>query len=135
MNLKQVLYASRAAASVTEFDVRNVLSVSRRNNRRADVTGCLLYSGRHFIQVLEGDAEVLDRLVARIANDPRHDGVQVVVDQTVTARRFPDWSMGILFKLDTADRIEALLGGGTLLHAAALELMMDVNPDSVIGTL
>jgi Sensors of blue-light using FAD len=133
--LRQVLYLSRAAGEVTDVEVRRILFASRRNNRRRDITGCLLFSGRHFVQVLEGEREVLSDLIAHIGADPRHDNVQVVVDQEVRIRRYPNWSMGILYKLEVADRIEAILAGAACPPDIAFGLMSDVNPDSVMGAL
>jgi len=133
--LRQVLYISRAAAAVTDPDVKKILFASRRNNRRKDITGCLLFSGRHFVQVLEGDRAALSELIAQIAADPRHDNVQVVVDHQVKMRRYPNWSMGILYKLEVVDRIEAILAGADCSSDIAFELMSDVNPDSVMGAL
>ncbi len=133
--LRQVLYISRAVGAVTDPDVRKLLFVSRRNNRRKDITGCLLFSGSHFVQVLEGERTALSELIAQIASDPRHDKVQVVVDHQVKMRRYPDWSMGILYKLEVADRIEAILAGAECTSEMAFDLMSDVNPDSVMGSL
>ena len=133
--LRQVLYISRAADGVTDAEVRKILLVSRRNNRQRDITGCLLFSGRHFAQVLEGERKVLGDLIAVIAADPRHDKVQVVVDHQVSVRRYPDWSMGVLYKLEVADQIEAILAGANCSHEMAFDLMSEVNPDSVIGAL
>lgn len=43
--------------------------------------------------------------------------------------------MGILYKLDVADRIEAILAGADCPPAVAFALLADVNPDSVMGAL
>ena len=87
------------------------------------------------MQVLEGDRAALSELIAQIAADPRHDNVQVVVDHQVKMRRYPNWSMGILYKLEVVDRIEAILAGADCSSDIAFELMSDVNPDSVMGAL
>lgn len=133
--LRQVLYISRAAGAVTDAEIRRILFASRRNNLRRDITGCLLFSGRHFVQVLEGERATLSALIQVIAADPRHDSVQVVVDHQVVRRRYPEWSMGLLYKLEVADRIEFMLAGGECSPERAFDLMSNVNPDSVIGAL
>ena len=133
--LRQLFYLSRAAAALTDLEVRQILQISQRNNRRKDITGCLLYTGRHFAQVLEGERALLDELVDRIARDKRHTELVVAIDQQVSVRRFPDWSMGILYKSDAADRIEDALVSGRLSAELALELLADVHPDSVMGAL
>lgn len=133
--LRQMFYLSRAATTLTDVEIRQIVQTSQRNNRRKDITGCLLYSGKHFAQVLEGDAAALDELVARIAKDSRHSGFVVVIDRDVSVRRFPDWSMGILYKLDIADRMEAILGAGRPSDELVLELLDQVKPDTVMGAL
>ena len=133
--LRQVFYLSRADAAITDQAVRQILLIAQRNNRQKDITGCLLYSGTHFAQILVGDPAVLDELVSRIRKDARHNSIVVAIDRETSIRKFPDWSMGILYKLDLADRFEALLSGEQLSEGVALELMNAVNPDTVMGSL
>ena len=133
--LRQLLYLSRADPALTTVTVQHILRVSQRNNRRKDITGCLLYSGQHFAQILEGNSAGLTELVSCIAKDPRHHNLVVAVDHEVDARTFPDWSMGILFKLDVADRIEALLAGEHLSEDLTFELLNEMKVDTVMGTL
>ncbi len=53
----------------------------------------LIYSGRVFIQVLEGASRDLDRLLEVIKQDYRHTNVTVIHDQPIERRRYPGWSM------------------------------------------
>lgn len=85
--------------------------------------------------MLEGEPAAIDELLARIRKDSRHHGFVVSIDHEVAARKFPNWSMGLLYKLDTADRMERLLTGERLSPEGALEPLDEVNPDSVMGTL
>lgn len=134
--LRQLFYLSRADSKITEQDVRQILLVAQRNNRQKDITGCLLYSGAHFAQVLEGDAKALDEVLGSIKNDARHHSIVVALDHEVLERRFPDWSMGILYKLDMEDRVERLLVGDSEVRKRdAFGLFKDVSPDSVMGSL
>ena len=133
--LRQLFYLSRAGAQITDSDVRQILLTSQRNNRRGDITGCLLYSGKHFAQVLEGRPAALDQLVARISEDKRHTDLLIVIDHKVTKRRFPGWSMGILYKLYIEDQLEAFLAGGPISSGDAVKLLGEMNPDTVMGDL
>ena len=56
----------------------------------------LLYHGRSFLQVLEGDEAIVQRLFSRIERDPRHHQVSVIDASTLFGERrsFGDWSMG-----------------------------------------
>ena len=134
-DLRQVFYLSRVDSALTDPEVSQILSISQRNNRRKDITGCLLYSGRHFAQVLEGNPDLLNDTLARIAKDGRHCDVKIVMDRMVVSRAFPNWSMGILYKLDVDDGIESLMAIPSPSEDRVHELFADVKPDTVMGTL
>lgn len=136
MNLRQIFYVSRAVDDVDERSIRNILAISRRNNRMLDITGCLVCSGRHFAQVLEGREEPVAELIGRIGNDPRHRTVKVLVDRSITLREYPLWAMAYLHDLERADELEGLLQEGsepTPRHS--LRLMARLRPDTVAGAL
>jgi hypothetical protein len=133
--LRQLFYLSRACAGLTEPDLHRILHISRRNNRRTDVTGCLLYTGRHFGQVLEGRGAALAELIDRIAADQRHTEFFIALDHPLPRRSFPDWSMGILYRLDIADRMEEILTQRPAFEESALRLLPEMRPDPVIGRL
>lgn len=133
--LRQVFYVSRVAHALSALEVQGILLTSQRNNRHRDLTGCLMYSGRHFAQTLEGAPHDLAPLLERIVADPRHTGCQLLLDHPVERRRYPDWSMGYLYSLDLVDRLEALLAGPTLTREDALEAMSAITTDSVMGSL
>lgn len=135
MRLRQFFYLSRPTAAPTEPELERLLQISQRNNRQGDITGCLLYTGRHYAQILEGEADAVAALVERIAGDPRHGDLTVVADQDIALRSFPDWSMGFLYKLDVVDRIEAVLGAEHVTEEQVLALMADMRTDSVLGSL
>ncbi len=48
------------------------------------------------MQLLEGDAAELNRLMDRIKEDRRHFGLSVLVEQPAADRLYPDWAMGYL---------------------------------------
>ncbi len=89
-----LVYVSAAVAIPTEAELRMLLLVARRNNRRAEITGLLLYGDGAFIQLIEGDERRVRELYARIAADPRHRRVTTLLEGTVPTRHFPDWRMG-----------------------------------------
>lgn len=89
----QVLYRSRAAYLPSEAQLEELLHQSRHFNNEHQVTGLLLYSEGHFVQVLEGPAEVIQPLYGRIQQDPRHTQVETVSEGPIPARRFAAWSM------------------------------------------
>jgi len=75
-------------------DLLEILAVSRKNNKLQNLTGMLLYGEGTFIQVLEGDDEILKRTYKSIEHDTRHKNIIKMAEGEVTERNFPEWSMG-----------------------------------------
>jgi hypothetical protein len=95
MDMVHCIYCSAAAGpgfSTTELEA--LLEVSRWNNSRLGITGILLYHGRSFFQVLEGERAVVEALYERIAADKRHSRVTKLILEPIEERDFPDWTMG-----------------------------------------
>lgn len=109
--ISQYLYIS-TAPSLSRDDVDAILESSARNNPAAGITGLLLYNGRNFLQLLEGEKAPLDTLMARIAEDPRHGGVSVLHVSEVKERTCPQWAMKRVFIAESiANRRELLEEG------------------------
>ena len=89
-----VIYISTATARLPGDDLDDILARSRRNNPVADLTGMLVYADGSFIQALEGAEPDVDRVMDRIAKDPRHRDIVVLARYPVAERQFPGWSMG-----------------------------------------
>ncbi len=89
-----VVYASSATQRFTEADLRALLLKARANNARDGITGLLLYRGGNFMQVLEGTKTAALAKYQRIARDPRHRGLVLLLSGEEKERQFPDFSMG-----------------------------------------
>jgi Sensors of blue-light using FAD len=88
------IYSSAAAHTVEATDLANLLEKARENNQRLGLTGMLLYAEGSFFQVLEGQAEVVDALYARIESDKRHTQVTKIIREPIPQRFFTEWTMG-----------------------------------------
>jgi len=86
--LVRLLYASRAAAPLTEGVIESILDQCRR------VTGVLCFSDDVFIQILEGGRDEVCDLFNAIVCDPRHGKVRILVYEEIPERRFGGWTMG-----------------------------------------
>ncbi len=93
MALSQIAYVSAAPGPLEPDEVAALLSQSRRNNVRDDVTGILLASRCGFVQVLEGPALALRALYERIEDDPRHRDIVMLHKGDVRLRAFPECAM------------------------------------------
>jgi len=92
--LIQCIYASISTPSFLESQIPQLLEHARTNNARLDISGMLLYIDEGFFQVLEGPAESVDTLYAKICSDRRHSRVAQIIREPIAERKFPDWSMG-----------------------------------------
>jgi hypothetical protein len=92
--MHQVVYSSAAVVPFTEAQLTELLARARLNNDRLAVSGMLLYHEGSFLQVLEGDAAVLEGLFTTISADKRHHRVIALLKREVDERHFGDWKMG-----------------------------------------
>lgn len=90
----QTAYFSSASGSITESDVAIILANAQTKNKALGVTGMLLLMDQVFFQVLEGDRQVVEDLIARIEKNPLHGGLIRVHSVEREERLFPGWSMG-----------------------------------------
>ncbi len=92
-------YCSRASfnpapkSGGVDPEVNRILVESRRNNRELGVGGVLHFGEGCFFQYLEGPADSVDALYARICRDERHHDVQRLTRRPIASRRFEGWSM------------------------------------------
>ncbi|MDZ8170785.1 BLUF domain-containing protein [Microbacterium xanthum] len=93
-DLVSLVYVSNARAALGDPELQRILTGSRENNDRLGVTGMLLHRNGRFVQILEGPADTVHALVERIAADPRHADLRVLLDEPIDERQFTAWSMG-----------------------------------------
>jgi hypothetical protein len=93
MSLFRLIYASRAAESLTAADHEQILESSQRNNGKAGVTGILAFGAREFLQCLEGSREAVNATYHRILADPRHRELVLIDCRDVEQRWFGEWGM------------------------------------------
>lgn len=93
-------YCSAATSLMSSADLVELLRTSHRNNQRDRISGMLLYHEGSFMQVLEGEPELVHATYARIVKDPRHRSVIKLTEAALPERNFGSWAMS--FK-DTRD--------------------------------
>jgi hypothetical protein len=90
----QLSYVSSADTDMSASDLLELLQQCLKNNPPLGVTGMLLYGNGTFLQAIEGDDAVIDRLVEKIAKDPRHKRLQFFSRKQIERRQYAEWSMG-----------------------------------------
>lgn len=69
--LQEIIYVSTLAADAPIRVVADIAVKARSNNQQRDITGLRVFDGMHFCQQLEGCAQEVAALMARIRADPR----------------------------------------------------------------
>ena len=91
--LNSMIYKSRSKDLANLDLVESILESSTRNNPKNGITGVLVVTETHFLQVLEGEFESLNATFERICLDKRHDKVQLISFAEIKERRFANWAM------------------------------------------
>lgn len=92
--LERLVYCSRACIDTASLQaISELLGEAQRNNAREGLTGALAINDGWFLQVIEGPATAIDRLLGRLDADARHTELVVLSRRPVSGRLFRDWSM------------------------------------------
>ncbi len=91
--MRQIVYFSTAADRQSASTIAGILAESREYNLRDQLSGLLVAGGHRYLQVIEGEAGVVEATMGRICRDQRHLGVNVLVDRALPRRSFAAWSM------------------------------------------
>lgn len=94
--IQRLIYCSRVARSVRYADAQQIARASATRNAKVGVSGLLVYTPSHFIQVLEGPSDHVQATFERIHNDPRHEQLQVLEEARPHAPEFKEWPMHVV---------------------------------------
>jgi len=87
--------AIEGAQSDIDAEITKILKTASKRNTQLNISGALLYSGGYFCQILEGERDALDQLMAGIAGDPRHTDVCIVSAEPIEERGCKKWAMAL----------------------------------------
>jgi hypothetical protein len=93
MGVRQIVYSSLATKKMLKSDLYMILRQARLNNEQRGVTGILIFSDGYFFQVLEGEENIVSDLYKTISGDDRHSDIQLLLEEGLEKRSFPDWGM------------------------------------------
>ncbi len=121
--LCRIVYSSQAAPDLLATELESLLARARASNESDGITGALIFVDGVFMQVLEGQRDAVEALMARIASDTRHSEVTVFHRADIEQRAFASWCMACLSP--DADEVAAWAGldGGTTIG----ELLADMR--------
>lgn len=99
--LVRLIYASRPSQQVGIHGVNEILTISKKNNIKDNITGALVYSEHVFLQCLEGPRNEVNTTYRRICADARHTDCVLLQYMDIDFRLFGRWDMGsIQFKAE-----------------------------------
>ncbi|MFY9291944.1 MAG: BLUF domain-containing protein [Methylorubrum rhodinum] len=123
--IHQLVYYSRNTVSGGDramlTNMREILSVSQRNNSRDGITGFLIFDKTWFIQILEGERARVTETYNRIARDTRHSAATIINVRDVQARLFPNWTMGGAMRTPEVQEVYLQHGFGGALQPSRLK--------------
>lgn len=124
MALLELIYTSRSTAKPGTSHVQDILASAEKNNVASFITGLLLFDGERYIQVLEGEAENVEKIYDIIFNDDRHDTIELLHNGPILGRSFEGWRMAY-------DAIPKGLLEGLSEHMGVVSL--ELEPDDIAG--
>jgi len=96
MSLIQLIHLSRASRPMSLSALVGLMVQCRERNRIEGITGVLMYHDQQFVQLLEGDTQVVAEVYDTICRDARNTRSRVVFEGATPGRDFPEWSMAFL---------------------------------------
>lgn len=123
--LERLVYVSTAASrqDLTKQAAR-IADEAESWNAEQGVGGVLAAHDGHFVQALEGDRPVLDRLLKRLEDDPRHYDLVLIDRWRVDERLFAGWAMaGVAMDAAIRTGLDALIADPTVSPRALVETM------------
>ena len=91
--LSKIVYRSKAARTLSPYDIHELTRTAQARNAREAITGVMVHDDGRFFQWIEGPADNLGRVMHSIRHDERHTDIEILGDEPVEARAFDGWSM------------------------------------------
>jgi hypothetical protein len=106
--LRRLAWSSVPSQSFSAARLNEIVALSRRNNERNHLSGMLLFTGAHFLAILEGHEWDLNKLWLRLERDDRHCDLIRIGDELCGKRWFPEWMMAYTDHAVVGPQIEKL---------------------------
>ncbi len=91
-----LVYTSKSKVPVDKALLDDILKVARELNSRDQLTGFLVVRDGYFLQLLEGNEEMVRKCYARIQKDKRHKEFVVHGEAFTDSRIMPSWNMALV---------------------------------------
>jgi len=92
--IKTICYISDSHSRESSKSLASLFEKAKHNNTVNNITGFLIHSNYNFLQVLEGEATIVDNVFKKISKDSRHKNIFNVIDTIINQRVFEDYNFG-----------------------------------------
>jgi Sensors of blue-light using FAD len=106
--LRRLAWSSVPSPSFSAAALDEIVASARRYNERHHVSGMMLFTGAHFLGVLEGAEWDLANLWPKLGRDERHRDLRRIGDVLCGDRWFPRWMMSRTDNAIVRAQIESL---------------------------
>ena len=96
LSLYELSYRSTEKPGITSSDIENIIETSRKNNKKNDITGCLINFEGMFFQIIEGPKSAVLNLYKILKQDSRHFEVTELWKGVKLNRQFKDWNLAAI---------------------------------------
>lgn len=86
--LYRSVYISTATSDISYEKIKTLCEVAAKHNKKAGITGILVFNRKYFIQMLEGTRESVNNTLMRIIANSLHKDIQILSFSKVTSRMF-----------------------------------------------
>jgi len=121
--LRRLAWSSVPSPWFSAAQLDEIFVPSRRNNERNHLSGKLLFTGAHFLGILEGDERDLGNLWPRLRRDTRHRELVHIGDDLCGKRWFPEWMMAYTDNAVVGPQIERLRSAETWIASKWAEII------------
>lgn len=90
---RRYMYISHAVTPFSRDDLAALALLGQRENARRGITGILVYTDGHFLQMIEGPQNDIGQLKTNLQRDRRHDNITELIDEPVERRLFDGWTL------------------------------------------
>ncbi len=88
-----ILYTSKEKCELGFKEIESMLLTARVFNHANGITGCLIHHKGSFIQLIEGEKDVVQNLYDKIKKDKRHYQIRELFSGLSIERLFKNWYM------------------------------------------
>lgn len=89
----RLIYKSKSIQEIEWQTVEDILHASEKGNEAHEISGLLLSTNTHFLQIIEGKYEDVNDIFMKIARDERHNQIKLICFEVIDARLFSGWGM------------------------------------------